>query len=195
MEPQVSYPCESHTVDTPSLPQIKRLIQSIVKLPSDATAIIVNGTPQPPVQQSPTVGPSPGPSANGPTSPEVTQGPTGPSTDSSGNGDGITIPDFTTVLSAPSLGTLPKSGQAAISALKPAANAFVDGLNDVGCLISGLFGALFGGGGCDGRGGGGLTSGAVSTAAASLTTVIEGKLHGCRTSDYVADTSQMERDY
>ena len=175
---------------SPSQPQIKRLIPSIVKLPSDATAIIVNGTPQPPVKQSPTAGPS----ANGPTSPEVTQGPTGPSTGSGGNGDGITIPDFTTIPSAPSLGNLPKSGQAAISALKPAANAFVDGLNDAGCLISGLFGALFGAGGCDG-GGGGLTSGAVSAAAASLTNLIEGKIHGCRTFDYVADTSQAERDY
>ena len=148
-----------------------------------------------PVKQSSNAVASPGSSTNGPSPPEVTQGPTGPSTGSGGNNNGITISDFTTIPSAPSLGNLPKSGQAAISALKPAANSFLDGLNDAGCLISGLFGALFGGGGCDGGGGGGLTSGAVSTAAASLTDLIEGELRSCSRIGDVADTWQVEKDY
>ena len=160
----------------------KRLIPSIVSLPTDATAIVVGGTTKPPVPPRPS--PS-GSGVNGPSPPDVTPFPlpcgaisTGlnecGTSVTPGSGDGITIPDFTTIASAPKLGNLPKSGQDAISALAPTSDVFFAWLS----ALRGQSRSLSGGGGSGGgSGGGGLSSGAVSNVAATLTNVIESKFH------------------
>lgn len=168
----------------------KRLIPFIVELPPDATAIVVGGTTKPPIPPPSNAGPSlPRPSpagseGNGPSPPEVTPFPLpcgAISTDlnecgtsvTPGSGDGITIPGFTTIASTPKLGNLPKSGQDAISALAGISDVFLGGLYG----LRGLFSSLSRDGGRGGNSGGGLSSGAVSNAAAALTDVIESKVY------------------